>query len=699
MKNNIQTPDAITAEGWRLQTETAALEYAARGFAVIPLHSPHGGKCSCGKAACKATGKHPRTKNGLKDATTDPAIIAGWWRQWPAANIGILTGEASGILVVDVDLPHGPDALDDLLADNGDFQPTLESETGGGGKHIYFEMPDGEVKNSAGKLGRGLDIRADGGYIIAPPSLHASGDRYEWTVDLPLAPAPDWLVSRLQKQKAKPKASPITVIEGGRNSHLTSLAGKLRRSGLEFDGIEAALRVENGKRCNPPLADDEIESIARSVATNYEAGLDGVGEDALALEFARTHFETWRYVATWKKWLHYNGLMWAIEPTLRIYDEVRDTVRSVVNRMDKSEAARYSRSQTPSGIEFLCRSDRRHAMRDDDFDSDDWSLNTPAGIVDLQSGEIQPHDPLAYCTKITAAAPGDPCPVWLQFINEVTGGDADLGAFLQRIAGYCLTGTTREHALFFLYGTGANGKSVFTGTLADVMADYATTAPMSTFIASRNEQHPTDMAGLRGARMVISTETQAGRAWDESKLKALTGGDKISARFMRQDFFTFLPKFKLLIGGNHKPQIRNVDEAMRRRLHLIPFTVTIPPEKRDPDLASKFNQSGVMAWALDGLRDYLREGLNPPASVVEATDEYLSSEDIMESWIAECCTINKNAISSTGELWTSWKTWCEAANEFAGTKKAFSQKLLDQRGIITARTTTGARGFRGIQIA
>src|SRR5262249_34565131 len=150
--------------------------------------------------------------------------------------------------------------------------------------------------------------------------------------------------------------------------------------------------------------------------------------------------------------------------------------------------------------------------------------------------------------------------------------------------GYALTGSTREHALFFLYGPGANGKSVFMNTVAAIVGDYAKTAPVDTFIEATHERHPTDLAGLMGARLVTASETQKGRRWDEAKVKTLTGGDKIAARFMRGDFFEYAPQFKLVISGNHKPSLRNVDEAIRRRFHLVPFTVTIPEQERDRDL-------------------------------------------------------------------------------------------------------------------
>src|SRR5262245_24756457 len=203
-------------------------------------------------------------------------------------------------------------------------------------------------------------------------------------------------------------------------------------------------------------------------------------------------------------------------------------------------------------------------------------------MLDLLTGATRPTVPEDYCMKITGckiAPPGTPCPLWLSFLDTVMAGDQELIDYLQRVCGYCMTGYIKEHALFFLYGTGANGKSVFINTLRGIFGSYHTTAPIETFTTTGIASHPTDLAGLMGARLVTAIETEEGRAWAESKLKAITGGDEISARFMRQDFFTFTPQFKLTIAGNHKPRLRSVDEAMRRRFHLIPFAVTLPPEK------------------------------------------------------------------------------------------------------------------------
>ena len=199
-----------------------------------------------------------------------------------------------------------------------------------------------------------------------------------------------------------------------------------------------------------------------------------------------------------------------------------------------------------AAVERLARTDRRHAAAIEDWDRDPWLLNTPGGTVDLRTGDIKPNDPNDLITKATAVAPGGGCPKFREFLARVTDGDQDLQAFLQRMAGYGLTGSTREHALFFLYGTGANGKSVFLNTLSGAAGDYHVTAPMEAFIASHSDRHPTELAMLRGARLVTAIETEEGRRWAESRIKTLTGGDPISARFMRQDFFEFLPVFKLM---------------------------------------------------------------------------------------------------------------------------------------------------------
>jgi putative DNA primase/helicase len=417
-------------------------------------------------------------------------------------------------------------------------------------------------------------------------------------------------------------------------------------------------------------------------------------DDALALEYSARHAIELRYVVDWG-WLRWDGARWIFEKTLAAFDMARTVAREFANACsDRDDKPKIASAKTVAAIERLARCDRRHAATVDIWDADPWLLNTPGGIVDLRSGTLLPHDPERYMTKITAVAPSGYCPGWRQFLDEITDGNSDLQAFLQRFAGYSLTGSTREHALFFFYGTGGNGKGVFLNTLSAIFADYAAVAPMETFIATQGERHPTDLAGLRGARLVTAQETEDGRRWAESKIKALTGGDPISARFMRQDFFTFLPQFKLGIAGNHKPGLRGVDEAIRRRFHLVPFTVTIAkPDKNLPDKLRK-EWPGILQWAIAGCLTWQSEGLNPPKVVRDATDDYLGDEDALARWIDDCCVNGADKWCASSALWNSWKPWAEAHNERVGSQKSLGSAL-DAHGYARGKEKD-VRGYQGI---
>ena len=421
-------------------------------------------------------------------------------------------------------------------------------------------------------------------------------------------------------------------------------------------------------------------------------------DDALALSFTRRYAGDWRYCASWGKWLLWTGNRWQPDDTLLVSHLMRHVCREAAMKADSHRlAAKLASSSTVSGVERLARSDRLHASTSDEWDGDPWLANTPGGVINLRTGQVRPHNREDRMTKITTATPQGACPQWLAFLSDITAGNQELMSYLQRVIGYCLTGVTSEHALFFLYGTGANGKSVFVNVITTILGDYAANAPMDTFMETRSDRHPTDLAGLRGARFVSSIETEQGRRWNESKVKAITGGDKVSARFMRQDFFEYIPQFKLIIAGNHKPSIRNVDEAMKRRLHLIPFTVTIPPERRDGRLTEKLlkERDGILAWAVEGCLAWQKEGLKAPESVVSATEEYFEAEDALGLWLEERCEVHPEAKVSSSDLYADWREWAERAGEYVGSIKRFSEVLI-ARGFLPSRMHGGARGFKGL---
>lgn len=446
----------------------------------------------------------------------------------------------------------------------------------------------------------------------------------------------------------------------------------------------------------------EIGSSLTRAATNGGAYLPPrFSEEALALRFSRRHAADLRFISRWGRWKRWDGTRWVDDDTLHVFDLARGMCRAASAECGDTKernAIKIASAQTVMAIERLARADRRHAAIAEQWDTDPWLLNTPAGTVDLRTGNIFNHRRDDYITKTAAAAPGGDCPLWLKSLDRVTGGNSELQSFLQRMVGYSLTGSTREHAVFFLFGTGANGKSVFLSTTTSLLGDYAKTAPASSFTASSTEQHPTDVAGLRGARLVTAIETEDGSQWAESKIKSLTGGDKISARFMRCDFFEFIPEFKLVIAGNHKPSLRSVDDAIRRRLHLVPFTVTIPDAERDRLLTEKLRTEfpGILAWAIRGCLEWQKQGLNPPALVRNATADYLTGEDAVGRWLEDDCIRDEACWTPGSVLFRDYRSWCERTGERPTSPKGLTQAL-ESHGFEQRRTRT-ARGFAGIRL-
>ncbi len=423
------------------------------------------------------------------------------------------------------------------------------------------------------------------------------------------------------------------------------------------------------------------------------------GEDGLALAFAEEHAENLRYVAAWGQWFAYDGTRWARDDTLHTFDRVRGICREI--------SAKVS-ARTVAAVEKLAKADRRLAATPAQWDSDPFAMAaaeaSAAMTFDLRTGVGRAPDAADYITRAAAcaAAPaGTPHPLWSAFLDRVTDNDTALRDFLQRYIGYCCTGSTIEHKFVFAYGTGANGKGTFINTIAGILGDYATVADMNTFIASNTERHPTDLAKLHGARLVVAQETPRGRRWDESKVKLLTGGDKISARFMRQDHFDFVPTFKLFIVGNHKPRLTSIDEAMRRRLLLVPFVVQIPAAERDPRLAEKLKAEwpAILRWCLDGCLEWQRIGLAAPETVVAATDSYFADQDNLQQWLDECtCDGGLFAFTRIAALFASWKAWCETRNLSPGSAALLSDTLVDRGYTKKRESNTGHRGFAKLSL-
>ena len=461
-----------------------------------------------------------------------------------------------------------------------------------------------------------------------------------------------------------------------RNEHFKKEAAKYedkQRATAEVVQLEPRAAKGSGKR-NPAPSLSEIE---------------------LARRFVDRHAPQLRFVDQWGKWMVWDGTRWSDDVTRKAADLARIVCDDAANELSNKS---IGRAKTVSSVLYLASVDRRVAATIGQWDAGPWLLNTPGGVVDLRTGKLHPHKPDAHMTKVTAVGPRGDCSLFLRFLGRITGSDADLIAYLQRVLGYALTGVTSEHALFFAYGTGANGKSVLLSTIAGILGDYHKTSAMETFTASKGDRHPTELADLRGARLVTASETEEGRHWAESRIKQLTGGDRLSARFMRQDLFEFQPTFKLVIAGNHKPSLRSVDEAMRRRFHMIPFAVTIPAAERDGDLTEKLKAEwpGILKWLVEGCLRWQGEKLSPPSAVTAATAEYMEAEDATASWIADKCEVDPSAWCGSMELFASWSAWATKAGEQISSQKRLTQTL-ESRGFRRHRMNHG-QGFCGLRV-
>lgn len=512
----------------------------------------------------------------------------------------------------------------------------------------------------------------------------------------------------IKQRKAEPL--PQEIPESSRNRTLISAAGSMRRRGLDTEEIEAALSVMNRKRCNPPLDDKEVAKIANS-SGKYPAGqlvqseddeaAAVVSHDGLARRFSARHADDARYVAAWGKWLLWDGQRWRLDDTLAARDLMRDVAAEEAAKHDKEPVRNQIKSRwTVAAIDYMAQSDRAHAGTAEDWDKDPWLLGTPGGTVDLRTGEMRPARREDMITKLTAVSPDSRQrpELWLRTLDQIFGGDKELIAYMQRLLGYSLLGKVTEHVLAFCYGTGRNGKSTILGTWQSIMRDYAVAAPKGMLEESRHERHETEIARLRGARVVTAQETERGSHWAETTVKWLTGGDRLTGRYMRQDYFEFEPQFTLIVSGNHKPKLRDVTPAIKERLHMIPFTRTFERGHCDPDLPVKLIEEwpGILAWAIEGCRMWHYIGLAPPPAVRNATAGYLAEQDVLDGFLQECCTLDDaEAWEGSSDLFNRFTAWVTNRGKEPVSQKEFSTRL--QSRFAHKRKDSGVF-FKGVRL-
>lgn len=441
--------------------------------------------------------------------------------------------------------------------------------------------------------------------------------------------------------------------------------------------------------------DEEKPGPAPRDAAGFE-----LNEDGVALGFAAAAQGRFVFDHTSQQWFRWDGGRWALDAKAGAFHQVRLFVRKVRERQPEPPKAMAKIAFT-SNVERAARTDPRLAVSHEDWDRDRWLLGVPGGVIDLRTGEHGPGDPKHFIRRQTAvapAAPSTPTPLWSAFLKDATRDDADLQGFLQRLAGYVLTGDVSEEVLTFLYGPGGNGKGVFLGVVVAILADYAVQVPVEVFVANSRLNLEYYRARMVGARLVTASETEAGATWSESLIKELTGNEApLSARDPYGKPFTFLPHFKLCLVGNHAPRLKGRTPAMERRLRVVPFTHE--PAKPDLELKEKLRGEypAILRWMLDGCREWRAKRLGTSKAIGEATSAYFQQQDGFRRWMAERCDLGGTVSEKPGRLFSDFAAWARDSGEASVSAGEFREMVERTKGL-QYKTNKGTQWVRGIAL-
>jgi len=428
--------------------------------------------------------------------------------------------------------------------------------------------------------------------------------------------------------------------------------------------------------------------------------------------FVRLHGDKAKYCEKLGGWHVYDGKRWKRSEAGEVERHAKDTVRQMYelaalepNDARRGEmgkhAARSEAAGKLSAILELAATEEGIVVSPEAFDAQPWLLNVQNGTLDLRTGKLHPHRPEDMLTNLSSTewrGVDAPAPVFEKFLGDAMDGDPEKIGFLRRAAGYTLSGDMREQVFLFLHGPEAAGKGTFVRALADVMGTYARSTEIGTFLTTRRETVRNDIASLVGSRLVAASEPEDGQVFDEGLIKILTGQDRTTARFLFREHFEFTATFKLWFQGNHRPHIRSTGGAMWRRLLIVPFTRTVPEDRRDKTLGDRLRtpeeRAGILAWTVRGGLDWQRDGLRPPDSVRAAVADYRAAEDRLAPFLEERTMASENGEVSAKNLYAAYKTWTEANGERQMSQKAFGTRL-EEKGYIPFRTGR-ARKWSGL---
>jgi putative DNA primase/helicase len=716
----------------------AAARYIERGWAPVPV---------------PAGAKNPG-RDGWQDLRIGLEDVPRYFTN--DQNIGLHCGEPSGWLVnADLDVAEARKLAERFLPATltSGRESTPDSHLwyiAEGAQHATFRDLDGSML---------LELRSTGHHTLVAPSTHPSGETYRWSRNATTLAkvSPEELLHACRALATAvliARHLPKTREEGGGGRHELALAltGFMLRRGLSEERVLDLLRAGWDARGYGSSAKGhreahrDLETIVHDTARRLRDDKPATGgkrleelvpglpgriakywewsgrlDDETAREFNTTDLGNsrrliaWeggdlRYCYPWGRWLVWTGCNWLVDDR----GEVLKRAKATVSRIYQEAAAARDEETRKALAKHAMSSESERKIKamvelakpevsilPEELDADPWKLNVLNGTIDLRSGKLLEHNRADLMTKV-APVEYDPMalsPHWHEVLERVLPSE-DVRGFFKRLCGYALTGDISEHVLPVLYGTGANGKSTVLNALLEVLGDYGIQAAPDLLISKRGS-HPTELADLFGMRFVTSIEVEDGRRFAESLVKQLTGGDRVRARRMRQDFWEFDPTHTVFLATNHKPEVRGTDNAIWRRIRLIPFTETIPPDEQDKKLPQKLRAElpGIMTWAIEGCLEWQLDGLRAPKEVRQATGEYRSEMDIIGAFLGECCVLGAEETVSAGDLYRAYGEWCKDTGEAPDKQRKFGARLTERGRFERYRGgKSGGHRWRGVDL-
>ena len=655
-----------------------------------------------------------------QDKPADEAQLERWQDELNPQLWGIVTN--ASVAVIDADTPETRAKLEATLGQCHVLTPR-------GGGHWYIDTTGHPFKTVAGLL-PGVDSRGFGGFINVTGksklgeykiiNLPMPGENL-----IPYTKLPKRILAALDGNKPGDKAQqPGTPIpEGERNASLASLAGALRRQGADQATIETTLLETNARRCAPPLPEQEVLTIAKSIS-QYEPKPDGdnhrhynLTDYGNAERLASQWGDVIRYSPERKLWLIWSGKVWewdiggiriaklAKKTDRDIYREAADEVDNNLRKEIVNHARATERQVRLDAMISSAESEPGIAVYLSELDTNLWLLNVNNGTIDLKTGTLKPHDRADMITELLPIDynPSASSKEWVAFLDRIFNHDDDLITYIQRAMGYSITGDQSEMVFFFCYGRGWNGKSTLLNTCRLVMGNYASQVPPSAFMVDKNKRGGPDeaIASLKNKRLVCATELEDGQRLSVSLVKRMTGGEPLWCEHKFERGYNFQPTHKLWLSGNHEPVITDTTNSIWYRLKKIPFTVEIPGADRikgyDSYLAREHSVA-ILAWLVKGCAEWCQAtNLAEPEAVRQAVAEYRDQQDILYDFLTERCLFKKSESIDQKALYANYKQWAEENDINAIGKMTFRTRL-QEKGALADRGNKHVAIWRGIRL-